>query len=172
MEFDMVLSQAERIINGKRLLIVDDEKDVLDTLASLLHICKIDAVLSFDEAKKLLETSSYDLAILDIMGVDGYGLLDLAVKRKIPALMLTAHALSREDLTLSAKSGASYFVPKDKMSEIAIYVADVLAAKGESKSAWGKWFERLGGFFDQKFGSPDWRDRDKDLWERMTRGYS
>jgi CheY-like chemotaxis protein len=168
----MNLSQVESIINGKRLLIVDDEKDILDTLVSLLHVCEIDAVSSFEGARELLETKFYDLAILDIMGVDGYGLLDLAVKRKIPALMLTAHALSREDLTLSAKSGASYFVPKDKMSEIAIYVADVLAAKDESKSAWGKWFERLGGFFDQKFGGTDWRDRDKDLWERMTRSYS
>jgi DNA-binding response OmpR family regulator len=168
----MDLSQAEKIINGKHLLIADDEKDVLDTLISLLRDCRIDAVLSFDEAKKLLETNSYDLAILDIMGVDGYGLLDLAVKRKIPALMLTAHALSREDLALSAKSGASYFVPKDKMSEIAVYVADVLVAKEKSQSAWAKWFERLGGFFDQKFGGPDWRDRDKDLWERMTRSYS
>jgi DNA-binding response OmpR family regulator len=168
----MNLSQAENLIAGKRLLIVDDEKDVLDTLVFLLRDCKIDAASSFEEAKKLLETNSYDLAILDIMGVDGYGLLDLAVKRKIPALMLTAHALSREDLTLSAKSGASYFVPKDKMSEIAIYIADVLEAKEESKSAWGKWFERLGGFFDQKFGGTDWRDRDKDLWERMTRSYS
>jgi CheY-like chemotaxis protein len=168
----MDLPQAETIISGKRLLIVDDEKDILDTLVSLLRVCKIDAVSSFEEARELLETNSYDLAILDIMGVDGYVLLDLAVKRKIPALMLTAHALSREDLTLSAKSGASYFVPKDKMSEIAIYMADVLAAKKESKSAWIKWFERLGGFFDQKFGGTDWRDRDKDLWERMTRSYS
>jgi CheY-like chemotaxis protein len=129
-------------------------------------------VSSFEEARKLLETNTYDLAILDIMGVDGHSLLALAVKRKIPALMLTAHALSREDLTLSAKSGASYFVPKDKMSEIAIYIADVFVAKEENKSAWTKWFERLGGFFDQKFGGTDWRDRDKDLWERMTRSYS
>ena len=168
----MDLSQAERSISGKRLLIVDDEKDVLDTLVSLLRGCKIDAVSSFEEARKLLETKTYDLAILDIMGVDGHSLLALAVKRKIPALMLTAHALSREDLTLSAKSGASYFVPKDKMSEIAIYIADVFVAKEENKSAWTKWFERLGGFFDQKFGGTDWRDRDKDLWERMTRSYS
>ena len=168
----MELSQAETIISGKRLLIVDDEKDILDTLVSLLRVSNIDAVSSFEEARKLIETKFYDLAILDIMGVDGYGLLDLAVKRKIPALMLTAHALSRENLMLSAKSGASYFVPKDKMNEIAIFIADVLAAKEESKSAWIKWYERLGEFFDQKFGGTDWRDRDKDFWERMTRSHS
>jgi len=167
----MDLSQAERAISGKSLLIVDDEKDVLDTLVVLLQVCKIDAVSSFEEARNLLETNSYDLAILDIMGVDGYGLLDIAVKKKIPALMLTAHALSREDLMLSAKSGASYFVPKDKMHEIAIYIADVLAAKEESKSAWIKWYERLGGLFDKKFGGTDWRDKEKEFWERMTRDH-
>jgi len=165
----MDLSLAEKNISGKRLLIADDEKDVLDTLISLLQVCKIDAVSSFEEARTLLETNSYDLAILDIMGVDGYGLLDIAVERKIPALMLTAHALSREDLTLSAKSGASYFVPKDKMTEIAIYIADVLAAKEESKSAWTKWYERLGGLFDKRFGGTNWREKEKDFWEELTR---
>ena len=58
---------AKKIIKGKKILIVDDEKDVLDVLSELLDICKVDTVLSFEEGKKLLEDNFYDLAILDII---------------------------------------------------------------------------------------------------------
>jgi PleD family two-component response regulator len=101
----MDLSQAERIISGKRLLIADDEKDVLDTLVVLLQVCKIDAVSSFEEARTLLETNSYDLAILDIMGVDGYGLLDIAVKKKTFTYAHSTCAFEREPYALGEKRG-------------------------------------------------------------------
>ncbi|MBK5102539.1 MAG: response regulator, partial [Desulfobacteraceae bacterium] len=79
----------KKIIKGRRVLIVDDEKDVLDVLVELLEICKVDTALSFDEGKRLLEENDYDVAILDIMGVNGFELLEVAKKRGIPALMLT-----------------------------------------------------------------------------------
>ena len=50
-----------KIFLGKRLLIVDDERDILETLTSLLNLCKIDPASSFKEAKKLLEQYEYDL---------------------------------------------------------------------------------------------------------------
>jgi len=39
-----------------------------------------------------LQTRPFDIAILDIMGVDGYGLLRVAKERGVVAVMLTAHA--------------------------------------------------------------------------------
>ena len=71
----------KEIISGKRVLIVDDEQDVLDTLAGLLDICKIDTATSFEEGKSLLQDNVYDIAILDIMGVKGFDLLEIAHKR-------------------------------------------------------------------------------------------
>jgi len=52
----------KEIISGKRVLIVDDEQDVLDTLAGLLDICKIDTATSFEEGKRLLQDNVYDIA--------------------------------------------------------------------------------------------------------------
>jgi len=67
--------EPKKRIRGKKVLIVDDEKDVLDTLSTLLDICKIDAASSFEEAKRLLESNEYDIAVLDIMGVKWFELL-------------------------------------------------------------------------------------------------
>ncbi len=159
----------KEIISGKRVLIVDDEQDVLDTLAGLLDICKIDTATSFEEGKRLLQDNVYDIAILDIMGVKGFDLLEIAHKRGVPALMLTAHALSEENLKKSAENGASYYAPKDKIDQIDIFVADVLEAKQKNKSAWIKVFERLGNFYDRKFGGPDWREKEKEFWEKRTK---
>ena len=158
-----------KIISGKRVLIVDDEQDVLDTLAGLLDMCKIDTATSFEDGKRLLENSVYDVAILDIMGVKGFDLLEIANKRGIPTLMLTAHSLSAESLKKSAEDGASYYAPKDKIDQIDIFVADVLEAKQKNKSAWIKVFERLGHFYDRKFGGPDWREKEQEFWERRTK---
>jgi len=161
----------KRIIKGKKILIVDDEKDVLDVLMELLDVCKIDAASSFEEGKKLLESRSYDIAVLDIMGVQGYELLRIANERGIPSLMLTAHALSPEDLKKSAENGASYYAPKDEMNKIDIFVSDVLEAAEKKKNAWVKWFTRLGSFYDKRFGGTDWREKEKDFWKEKLEEY-
>lgn len=157
----------KKVLLGKRLLIVDDEKDILETLIDLLIVCKIDAASSFEEAKKLLEQHEYDLAVLDIMGVKGFDLLEIANRRNIPALMLTAHSLNEESLGKSMNQGAAYFVPKDKMDEIATYAADVIEAKESNKNPWTRWLERLGRFFDATFTGPNWREQQKEFLERI-----
>ncbi len=160
----MDLKKAEKVIMGKRVLLVDDEKDVLDTLVDLLQVCKLDQASSFEDAKALLDTEYYDLAVLDIMGVNGYKLLEIANKRKVPALMLTAHALSEADLKKSAEEGASYYAPKEEIGNIAIFAADVIEAVDKGKSAWIKLFDRLGHIYDRQFGGTDWREKEKEFW--------
>ena len=59
----------------KRLLIVDDEPDILETLEELLPMCDVVKASSFEEAKDLLEFQYFDIAVLDIMVVNGYKLL-------------------------------------------------------------------------------------------------
>jgi len=156
----------KKILKGKRVLIVDDEEDILELLTELLEMCKIDRASTFKEAKELLENNFYHIAVLDIMGVRGYELLEIANKKDIPALMLTAHALSQENLKKSFKEGASYYVPKDEISKIDIFLADIIEARDEKKNVWAKWYERLSGFCDRRFG-PNWKDEDPEFWNSL-----
>jgi len=168
---DWVPPEAIRpdILKGKSILVVDDEKDILELLLEALGMCKIDTASSFEEAKELLETKNYDVAILDIMGVRGYELLAIANHRKIPALMLTAHALSEENLTHSAKEGAAYYAPKEEIDKIDLFVTDVLEAKEKKKNVWIEWLDRLGPFFDRRFGGRGWMDKEKEFWREQFR---
>jgi len=150
----------------KRLLIVDDEPDILETLEELLPMCDVVKASSFEEAKDLLEVQYFDIAVLDIMGVDGYKLLEIANKRKVMAVMLTAHALSPEETIKSYKEGAAYYVPKEKMSEITTYLNDILEAKEQGKNFWSRWLDRFALYYDARFG-PDWKDTEKDFWKRL-----
>lgn len=162
------MSQAN-LLKGKRVLIVDDEPDVLASLIELLDMCRIDTATSFENGKKLLESEPYDIAILDIMGVNGFELLKAANANNVPALMLTAHALNEESLKKAAENGAVYFAPKDKMIDIDLYISDVFQALDKNKSPWNKLFERLGGFYDKRFRGTNWREQEKDFWEKKAK---
>jgi len=159
------------ILKGKRVLIVDDEEDVLDVLTHLLDMCKVDRASTFEGAKELLETNPYDIAVLDIMGVRGYDLLRIADRRNIPAVMLTAHALTKADIIRSIQEGASFFAPKDRIADIASFLESVLEARQISANSWARWFESLGDFYDKRFGGTDWRDREREFWEEKLKDW-
>ncbi len=85
-----------QILEGKRILVVDDEPDILDTVKEVLASSQVVPVGSFDEALRLINAESFDLVILDIMGVNGFALLEACRENKLPAAMLTAHAINVE----------------------------------------------------------------------------
>jgi PAS domain S-box-containing protein len=89
-------------LTGVRILIVDDEADVLDLIAMDLAACgaKVTAVAKAAEVIQALEQSEFDLLISDI-GMpdhDGYELIrrvraseTASQSRKVPAVALTAY---------------------------------------------------------------------------------
>jgi DNA-binding response OmpR family regulator len=145
-------------LKDKVVLVVDDEPDVLETVEEELDMCLVHKASDYDTALQYLLSYTYDFVILDIMGVNGFELLKNSVSRGFPTIMLTAHALSPESLKKSIKLGAVTFLPKEKMSELSSYLEDVLTGGG--KPIWQKLFDRMGGFFNKRFG-PDWKEKDK-----------
>jgi DNA-binding NtrC family response regulator len=154
------------LLKGKRILVADDELDVLDSLEELLTAYEVVKASSFEEAKEFLESQCFDIAILDIMGVDGYELLEIAKERNVIAVMLTAHAMTLEDTVRSCKKGAASYVPKEEMADIITFLNDVLEAKERGISFWWRWLERFASCYERRFG-PDWQNHDKDFWKNF-----
>ena len=149
---------SESPLQDKVVLVVDDEPDVLETVAEELDMCLVHKAGDYDTALQYLLSYTYDIVILDIMGVRGFELLKNAVSRGFPTVMLTAHALSPESLKKSIKLGAVSFLPKEKTSELTSFLEDVVLGRG--KPVWQKLFDRLGNYFNRRFG-PDWKEKDK-----------
>ncbi len=161
---------AESVLNNKRVLAVDDELDILEVLEEELRDyegLQMDKATDFETGYHLLRSWTYDLVILDIMGVRGFDLLNASVNLGFPTVMLTAHALNLDALKKSFEMGARAFLPKESLSDIAPFLEDVLTLS--SASSWRRLFEKLGGFFETKFGA-GWKQKEKDFWERISAG--
>jgi len=160
----------ESILNGKRTLGVDDEPDVLAVLEEeILEAapnCYFDKATNYQKASEFLVSFTYDLVILDIMGVRGFDLLKLAVDRPLPfpVVMLTAHALNPETLRQSIEMGARAYLPKEKLGEVVPFLEDVL--RYENLPGWGRLFENLLGFFNVRWGE-NWKKTDEKFWKEF-----
>jgi DNA-binding NtrC family response regulator len=160
----------ESVLNNKRILAVDDEPDVLEALRELLEESPglvLDTATDYETGYHLLRSWTYDLVILDIMGVRGFDLLNAAVSLGFPSVMLTAHAFSVEALKKSIRMGARAYLPKERMAEIVPFLEDVLTM--ENRPGWKRLFDRLGGFFNASFG-PDWQQEEKEFWDKVASG--
>jgi len=114
-----------------------------------------------------LAEKTFDAAILDIMGVNGYDLLELCRQKQIPAVMLTAHALSPDHLVMSVEKGAYAYIPKDEMIHIDNYLSDVIASRVDSALKPVDWWKRLAPVFDKKFG-PNWKVKHREFLKEFN----
>lgn len=153
-------------LKDKVVLVVDDEPDILDTVAEQLDMCVVHKAKDYERGMQYLMSYTYDVVILDIMGVNGFELLKMAVAKGFPTVMLTAHALTPEALKTSIHLGAVSFLPKEKIADLTSFLNDVVLQEG--KSPWKRWFHKLGGYFSERFG-PDWEQKDRFLKEFMEK---
>jgi DNA-binding NtrC family response regulator len=155
---------SESPLNGKIVLLVDDEPDILETVAEQLQMCIIHKATNYERARQYLQSYTYDIVVLDIMGVNGFDLLKISVAKGFPTVMLTAHALSPETLKKSAKLGALFLLPKDKVTELKPILEEIVVTGGQS--LWQRLLHKFGEFFDHHF-EPDWKEKDQFLKEFM-----
>jgi DNA-binding NtrC family response regulator len=159
---------AESILNGKSILAVDDEPDVLAILEEEIRRacsrCTFDKATTYERANELINSFTYELVILDIMGVSGFDLLEQAVVHHFPAVMLTAHALNPEALKRSIEMGARAYLPKEMLGAIVPFLEDVL--KYENLNGWGRLLETLKGLFNVRWGE-NWKKVDEKFWKEF-----
>lgn len=109
----------------KKILIVDDEKDLVETVVFQLEEAGYEAITAYDGAEGLDKARKVkpDLIILDLMlpKMDGYkvcGLLKSDSRyAKIPIIMFTAKA-QESDVNLGKEVGADAYITKPFEQEI------------------------------------------------------
>jgi len=113
------ISMGDKKMNKKRILIVDDEEDILNVLRFRLEANNYEVLLACDGQEGLDKARSEkpDLILLDLMlpKIDGYKVCRMLKFDKnysaIPIIMVTAKA-QKEDKELGDEMGADAYVPK------------------------------------------------------------
>jgi signal transduction histidine kinase/DNA-binding response OmpR family regulator len=137
-----LLIKSPRILDGLKILVVDDDADTRDLVTTILTRCGSEVRCSESAADALMAFQEWspDLLVSDI-GLpeeDGYGLIrklrKLKSKRakKIPALALTAYATD-EDRSLALSAGFQMHLPKPIEPED--LVSSIAAALGRDSSS-------------------------------------
>ena len=139
--------------DGKKIIMVDDEPDILDVLEAEIKEewpdWTVERATTYEKADGMLKTNAYDLVILDIMGVKGFDLLTTAVSRKFRVAMFTAHAMNPESLKRAYDLGAYAYIPKDKIGEIVSHLS--VALTYDREPGWKQLLGNLEGYFNDKF---------------------
>jgi CheY-like chemotaxis protein len=154
------------ILDGKTILAVDDEPDVLDILEEEILEAgpnnKVEKVTSYYDAVERLSARTYDVVILDIMGVRGFDLLDLSAKRNLTVVMLTAHALHPEALKRSIEKKARAYLPKDKLGGVVPFLECVL--EEAYLPGWSRLMRKLEDYFTFRWGK-SWKKSEEKFWK-------
>ncbi|MBC8167169.1 MAG: sigma-54-dependent Fis family transcriptional regulator [Bryobacteraceae bacterium] len=118
-----------------RILVVDDEIDIRESLETLLELegYSIELAVDAGDASRKLERSNYDLILLDLMMPDRSGMELLADIRgrdtETPVIMLTAYG-SVEVAVRAIRNGANDYFPKPWDNDKLIIEIGNLIARG------------------------------------------
>ncbi len=102
-----------------KILIVDDEKDIVETLSFMLQTKGYEIISAYDgeEGLKLAKEEAPDLIILDVMmpKINGYKICRLlkydAKYKNIPIIMVTARSQDTDKL-IGEETGADEYITK------------------------------------------------------------
>jgi DNA-binding response OmpR family regulator len=104
--------------NLMRVLLVDDEEELVSTLAERLSLRGIDAtwVTNCDAALRAVGTHEYDVGLLDVKLPRMSGIeLKRKLQKKQPKmkfLFITGHGSEQDYRIGAAEAGAEYYLPK------------------------------------------------------------
>lgn len=146
------------MLDGKTILVVDDEPDVLETIVEVLDSCVVETAGHFDKALRLIRTKCYDMVLLDVMGVKGLHLLEASVERNFPTVMLTAPAMTPEYIMNSMEKGAISYIPKEELADLDSLLSELWKVMESGGSPWDHTLKRLDPIMSRRFGR-DWRKK-------------
>ena len=72
--------------------------------------------------------------------------------------------------TKYGRSAEISYLPKETLADLDQVLNDLLGAYERGEAPWKMLFEKLGSYFDERFG-PDWKKQDKEFWSEFSRNY-
>ena len=147
----------ESILKNKMILAVDDDPDVLmvleEEILEACPECHFHKVTTYKEAVERMLSFTYDVVLLDIIGVQGLELAELAVSLNVPIGMFTAHPLTPEVLEGFINMKTHAYLPKERIGGIVPFLEDMLGNKYLPE--WRLFFDKITGFLGKKI-EIDW----------------
>lgn len=118
-----------------RILIIEDDRSIADTIALNLRYVGYDCAVFEDgaiAATSLNGDHSYDLALLDIMlpGIDGFELFSYMEKYNIPVIYMTAKTDSESEVRGLRDGAEDYIVKPFEVVTLLVRMEKVLARTG------------------------------------------
>ncbi len=125
---------------GKRILIVDDEPDIVKLLKARLLLLEYEVIAAYDgeEALDKVYRENPDLIILDITlpKIDGYKVCSILKNdpeykayKNVPIIMLTGNRKEVEDISTGLKLGADSYLQKPVKVELLVAIVQGLIGK-------------------------------------------
>jgi two-component system OmpR family response regulator len=115
-----------------RLLVVDDEPNILELLSASLRFAGFDVATAADgqQALKLVESFQPDLVVLDVMmpGIDGFEVMRRMRERQqlVPVLFLTARDATEDKIAGLTLGGDDYITKPFSLEEVVARIRAVL----------------------------------------------
>lgn len=115
-------------LNGKRILAIDDDPDLLDVLEEEILDAhpdfNIEKASTYPQAIEKMVWVHYDAVILDIMSFYGFKLLKLAQSRHLPVGLLIPYPDSPR---LPTQMAARAFLSKGNLGEVVPFLDKVMS---------------------------------------------
>ena len=124
-----------------RLLVVDDEPNILELLSASLRFAGFDVATAANgaEALRVAETFRPDLIVLDVMmpGIDGFEVVRRLRKeeQRMPVLFLTAKDSTEDKITGLTLGGDDYITKPFSLEEVIARIRAVLRRASASAAA-------------------------------------
>jgi CheY-like chemotaxis protein len=118
--------------NGKRILIIDNDPGIPEYLKEETRkiglVCCFDEAASFPQAVESIFSGGYDLVLLDFPGIRGPYLLNLALLRKIPVVVLASSGMFPLEASHLLEKGIQEIIPRENLEDVVSVLASFFSS--------------------------------------------
>lgn len=116
--------------NGKRILAIDDDPDLLEVLEEEILAAypdfNVEKAFTFPQAVEKMNWINYDAVILDIMNGYGFKLFQLAQSRHLRVGLLTAYPILQDNPRLPTQMAARAFLSKERLGDVGPFLDKIM----------------------------------------------